>query len=83
MERGKSKEKLNSLSTLLKNFSSYFSCTIYPTREKVTRVSPFLEWGTTRSLRAVKTLYTLSVKRKSSMIVYEGSRTGRTRLENS
>ena len=74
----------------------------HPTREKVTRVSPFLawgdfharsrfarssiaeqKWGTTRGLRAAKTLYTLSVKRKSSMIVYEGSRTGRTRLENS
>ena len=44
---------------------------------------PEQKWGTTRSLRAVKTLYTLSVKRKSSIIVYEGSRTGRTRLENS
>ena len=31
----------------------------------------------------VKTLNTLSVKRKSSMIVYESSHTGRTRLENS
>ena len=44
---------------------------------------PEQKWGTTRSLRAVKTLYTLSVNWKSSIIVYEGPRTGRTRLENS